>query len=111
MTQAAPLELTFLGSGNAFVGDRYWSSFILNGRYLFDAPPTLLPHLHKLGIPTLDIAAVFISALPRRPLLRPALPLPGLRARERARAEDLVIVGPPGTQKVIEEMSQLGFRA
>ncbi len=25
--KSPPLELTFLGAGNAFVGDRYWSSF------------------------------------------------------------------------------------
>src|SRR3990172_248772 len=46
------LEMTFLGSGNAFVsGGRYWSSFLANGRYLFDAPPTLLPHLKPIRTP------------------------------------------------------------
>src|SRR4030042_1537586 len=59
--KSPPLELTFLSAGNAFVGDRYWSSFLLNRRYLFDAPPTTLPHLRKLRMPTLDIAAVFIT--------------------------------------------------
>jgi ribonuclease BN (tRNA processing enzyme) len=57
----AELELKFLGSGNAFAGDRYWSSFVLNGRYLFDAPPQTLAHLNRLTIPTVDIDAVFIS--------------------------------------------------
>ena len=44
--------MLFLGSGNAFAsGGRYWSSFLANGRYLFDAPPTLLPHLKRIGTP------------------------------------------------------------
>ncbi len=108
MTREPPLELTFLGSGNAFVGDRYWSSFILNGRYLFDAPPTLLAHLHKLRIPTLDIAAVFISHFHADHFF--GLPFLFLDYEQvSARVEDLTIVGPPGMQRVAEEISQLGF--
>jgi ribonuclease BN (tRNA processing enzyme) len=55
------LELTFLGTGNAFAPTRYWSSFLVNGKYLFDAPPTLMPHLNKLGINPRDIEVIFIS--------------------------------------------------
>src|SRR3972149_11811537 len=56
------LEMTFLGSGNAFApGGRSWSSFLANGRYLFDAPPTLLPHLKRIGTPLTDIEVVFLS--------------------------------------------------
>ncbi len=108
MTRQPPLELTFLGSGNAFVRDRYWSSFVLNRRYLFDAPPTLLPHLHKLGIPTLDIAAVFISHFHADHFF--GLPFLFLDYEHvTARTEDLTIVGPAGTQRLMEEISQLGF--
>jgi ribonuclease BN (tRNA processing enzyme) len=108
MTREPPLELTFLGSGNAFVGDRYWSAFILNGRYLFDAPPTLLPHLHKLQIPTLDIAAVFITHFHADHFF--GLPFLFLDYEHvSARTEDLTIVGPAGTQRIVEEISQLGF--
>jgi ribonuclease Z len=110
MAQAsqAPLELTFLGSGNAFAGDRYWSSFVLNGRYLFDAPPTLLPHLNKLGIQTRDIAAVFVTHFHADHFF--GLPFLFLDYEHMSdRSEDLVIVAPEGGEKVIEEVSQLGF--
>ena len=108
MTQQPPLELTFLGSGNAFVEDRYWSSFVLNRRYLFDAPPTLLPHLHKLGISTLDIAAVFISHFHADHFF--GLPFLLLDYEHVSkRTENLTIVGPAGIEKIAEEISQLGF--
>src|SRR3974377_2412208 len=89
------LELTFLGSGNAFAGDRYWSSFVLNRRYLFDAPPTVLPHLNKLGTPTLDIAAVFLTHFHADHFF--GLPFLYLDYEYvSGRADDLVIVGAPG---------------
>ena len=103
-----PLVLTFLGTGNAFAGDRYWSSFVLNGRYLFDAPPTALPHLNKLGIPTLDIAAVFISHFHADHFF--GLPFLFLDGERRSnRTEDLVIVGPPGIQEISERLTEMGF--
>jgi ribonuclease BN (tRNA processing enzyme) len=107
-TASPPLELTFLGSGNAFAGDRYWSSFILNRRYLFDAPPTTLPHLTRLLIPTLDIAAVFITHFHADHFF--GLPFLFLDYEYVSkRRENLVIVGPHGVQKVIEELTELGF--
>jgi ribonuclease Z len=102
------LELTFLGSGNAFAGDRYWSSFVLNRRYLFDAPPTLLPHLNKLRIPTLDIAAVFITHFHADHFF--GLPFLYLDYEHLSnRTHDLVIVAPPGAEEIVEQVSQLGF--
>ena len=103
-----PLELTFLGSGNAFAGDRYWSSFVLNRRYLFDAPPTLLPHLNKLRIPTLDIAAVFVTHFHADHFF--GLPFLFLDYEHLSnRTEDLVIVAPPGAEEIVESASHLGF--
>ncbi len=110
MSQAkrVPLELTFLGAGNAFAGDRYWSSFVLNRRYLFDAPPTVLPHLNKLGIPTLDIAAVFVTHFHADHFF--GLPFLYLDYEYLSdRTEDLVIVAPPKGEETVEELSQLGF--
>ncbi len=108
MTPQPPLELTFLGSGNAFAADRYWSGFILNRRYLFDAPPTTLPHLHKLGVPTLDIAAAFVTHFHADHFF--GLPFLFLDYEHvSGRTEDLTIVGPAGTQRIVEDVSQLGF--
>ncbi|UCH86770.1 MAG: MBL fold metallo-hydrolase [Dehalococcoidia bacterium] len=103
------LELSFLGSGNAFAPDgRYWSSLLLNGRYLLDAPPTLLPHLKRLGVSPTDICTIFISHFHGDHFLGlPFLLLEYLHMTPRQ--ENLYIVGPPGVEKVIEAAAELAF--
>ena len=97
------LELTFLGSANAFCPDgRYWSSFLLNDRYLFDAPPTVLPHLKRLKKDPSDISAIFISHFHADHFL--GLPFLILDyAYSSRRREDLQIIGPPGSRTFLEE--------
>jgi ribonuclease BN (tRNA processing enzyme) len=103
-----PLELTFIGTGNAFAPTRYWSSFLLNGRYLFDAPPTLLPHLRKLGVDPRDIEVIFISHFHGDHYF--GLPFLLLEYAEgEPRTKDLVIIGPPGIQKRVEASTNLAF--
>ena len=103
-----PLELAFLGSGNAFAPLRYWSSFLLNGRYLFDCPPTALVHLKKMGKPPEDIRAVFISHFHADHFF--GLPFLLLEYGEsKPPSEDLVIVGPARIQEKLEWMTELGF--
>jgi ribonuclease BN (tRNA processing enzyme) len=103
------LELSFLGSANAFTpGGRYWSGFVANGRYVFEAPPTLLPHLKRLGVPLADIRAVFISHFHGDHFLGlPFLFLEHLYLTPRR--EDLLIVGPPGIEAKIEDLADLAF--
>ena len=108
MTAMPPLELTFLGSGNAFVADRYWSCFLLNRRYLFDAPPTVLPHLNKLQISPLEIVAVFITHFHADHFF--SLPFLFLDYEYvTGRTEELVIVGPRGGREVFESLTEIGF--
>ena len=97
------LELTFLGSGNAFCPDgRYWSSFLLNDRYLFDAPPTVLPHLKRLKKDPAEIIAIFISHFHADHFL--GLPFLILDyAYSGRRREDLQIIGPPGSRTFLED--------
>jgi len=102
------LELTFIGTGNAFAPTRYWSSFLLNGKYLFDAPPTLLPHLRKLGIDPRDIEVIFISHFHGDHYF--GLPFLLLEyAEAEPRTKDLVIIGPQGLQKRVEASTNLAF--
>ena len=102
------LDLTFLGTGNAFAPTRYWSSFIANGKYLFDAPPTLMPHLHKLGIDPRDIEVIFISHFHGDHY--PGLPFALLEfAEKEPRTKDLTIVGPPGIKQRVEAATNLAF--
>jgi len=96
------LELSFLGSGNAFAaGGRYWSSFLANDRYLFDAPPTLLPHLKQRGRPLNDIEVIFLSHFHGDHFMGlPFLFLEYVYLTERR--DDLWIVGPPGVEAKVE---------
>lgn len=102
------LDLTFIGTGNAFAPTRYWSSFLANGRYLFDAPPTLLPHLKKLGKDAGEIDVVFISHFHGDHYF--GLPFLLLEFAEVApREKDLTIVGPPGIAKRVQSVTDLAF--
>lgn len=103
-----PLELTFLGTGNAFAPTRYWSSFLVNDRYLFDAPPTLLPHLKKLGKDPRDIEVIFISHFHGDHFM--GLPFLLLEyAEAMPRKKDLTIIGPPGIAKRVESVTNMAF--
>ncbi len=103
-----PLELCFLGTGNAFAPQRYWNSFLLNGRYLFDCPPTVVPHLKRTGRPSEEIRTVFIThfhgdhffGLPFL-LLEYGVTTP--------RRDDLFVVGPTQIQEKLEWITELGF--
>jgi ribonuclease BN (tRNA processing enzyme) len=107
-TDKLPLELCFLGSGNAFAPLRYWSSFLVNGRYLFDCPPTALAHLKKMGKPSEDVQVVFISHFHGDHFF--GLPFLLLEYGESTpRSDDFFIVGPPRIQEKLEWMTELGF--
>jgi len=102
------LDLTFIGTGNAFAPTRYWSSFLVNDRYLFDAPPTLLPHLNRLGKDPRDIDVIFISHFHGDHYF--GLPFILLEFAEcEPRENDLTVVGPPGIAKRVKSMTDLAF--
>ena len=104
----AGLDLTFIGTGNAFAPTRYWSSFLANRRYLFDAPPTLLAHLKKLQIDPGEIDVVFISHFHGDHYF--GLPFLMLEYAELApRTKELTIIGPPGIQKHMRQVTDLAF--
>jgi ribonuclease BN (tRNA processing enzyme) len=102
------LELTFLGTGNAFAPTRYWSSFLANDHVLFDAPPTLLAHLKKLDKDPGQIDVVFISHFHGDHYFGlPFLLLEFAELSQRKRA--LTIVGPPGIAKRLQSVTDLAF--
>jgi ribonuclease BN (tRNA processing enzyme) len=105
---ASPLDITFLGSGNAFAADgRAFSSFLVNGRYLFDCGPTVLQQLRKLDIPSDDIEAVFISHFHADHFY--GVPFLMLDAKFGGRGKDLTIVGPPGIAQASEDLLRIGY--
>ncbi len=102
------LDLLFLGSGNAFAAGRYWSSFLLNDRYLFDASPVVLPHLKQCKVPTEEIDAVFISHFHGDHFF--GLPFLLLEYVEIGpRTKDLTIFGPPGIQQRVRTVTEAGY--
>jgi ribonuclease BN (tRNA processing enzyme) len=99
------MEITFLGSGNAFASEgRYWSSFIVDRRCQFDAPPTLLPHLKRLQYDLSAIEAVFLTHHHGDHFM--GLPFLMLEyVYMTRRTHDLYIVGPPGVQEWMEDFA------
>lgn len=99
------MEVSFLGSANAFASEgRYWSSFIVDGKYQFDCPPTLLPQLKKLGVSLPDIEVIFITHFHGDHFVGlPFLLLEYIYITPRTR--DLYIVGPPGCERMLEDFA------
>lgn len=103
-----PLDLLFLGTGDVYADGRYWSSFLVNGRYLFDASPIVKPHLKRVGVALADIEAVFISHFHADHILG----LPFLLfeyAHGVSRSKDLTIVGPPGIEARVRTITEAGL--
>lgn len=99
------MEVSFLGSANAFASEgRLWSSFIVDGKYQFDAPPTMLPQLKNLGIPLEDIEVIFITHFHGDHFVGlPFLLLEYVYMTQRT--TDLTIVGPPGCKEMLEDFA------
>ncbi len=96
-------EVTFLGTGSAFTTPhRYWSGFLVDRAYLFDCPPTVLPHLKRLGVPPSQVRAVFITHFHGDHFM--GLPFLVLEyAYLSPRRDDLYLVTPPGGQAFLED--------
>ena len=108
MPDRAPLDLAFVGSGNAFAPQRCWSGFLLNGRVLFDAPPTALYALKQLGEPLTRIEAIAVSHFHADHFF--GLPFLLLEyAYETRRDTDLTIAGPPGIEQRVHTLLELGY--
>jgi len=99
------MEVTFLGSSNAFAAEgRYWSSFLVDKKYLFDAPPTALPHLKQLGVSLPDLEVIFLTHHHGDHFMGvPFLLLEYMYMTPRTK--DLYIVGPPGVEQWIEDFA------
>jgi ribonuclease BN (tRNA processing enzyme) len=99
------MELTFLGSGNAFASQgRYWSSFLVDKTYQFDAPPTLLAHLKQVGADLPNLEVIFLSHHHADHFIGlPFLLLEYVYMTQRNK--DLYIVGPPGVEDWMEDFA------
>ncbi|MEW6185801.1 MAG: ribonuclease Z [Thermodesulfobacteriota bacterium] len=104
----SPLELLFLGSGNGFAPGRNFSSFLLDGRILFEPSPTSLPFLKKRGIPLHQIDYVFVSHFHGDHCFGlPFLFLDHYFVTRRERP--LTIIGQKGTRKFSNQLMEMAF--
>lgn len=110
-----PLDLTFIGSGNAFGDARCYSGFLANQHVLFDAPPTVVYGLKKARMAMEAIDTIFLSHFHGDhffglPFLLLEYTFPGAAGvRTPNRRQDLTIVGPPGVADTVERLNELAF--
>jgi ribonuclease Z len=104
---SAPIELTFLGTGNFNATAGFWNSFLINRRILVETSPIVLRHLQLVGTALTDVDVVFISHFHADHTF--GWPFFYYSALSRAqRTRDLWIVGPPGIEQFLAEMLQAG---
>ena len=97
--RVSDLEFRFIGTGNAFApGGLCWNGFVVNERYLFEAPPSALMVLNRIGVEANTIEAVLLSHHHGDHFL--GLPSLLLHWKYMGRQKPVSIVGPPGTQQL-----------
>ncbi len=98
------LELRFIGTGNAFApGGLCWNGFVVNERFLFEAPPQALQSLNKLGMDANGLDAVILSHHHGDHFL--GLPSLLLQWKYFGRQRPVVIVGPPRTRELATDIA------
>jgi ribonuclease BN (tRNA processing enzyme) len=102
------LRLTFIGSGNAFSpGGLCCNGFLVNDRFLFDAPPQALSSLNTVDVDPNAIEAVVVSHHHGDHFL--GLPFLLLHWRWKGRTKPIRIVGPSGTEALARQIGQAVF--
>ena len=103
------LSLTFIGSGNAFSpGGLCCNGFLVNGRFLFDAPPQALSSLNTIDVDPNTIEAVILSHHHGDHFL--GLPFLLLHWRWKGRTKPVRIVGPSGTTRLGKQIAEQAKR-
>ncbi len=101
----ADLDLRFIGTGNAFApGGLCWNGFVLEGRYLFEAPPQALQSLNAMKIDANDLDAVVLSHHHGDHFL--GLPFLFLQWKYSKRTRPVRIIGPRGTKELATQIGR-----
>lgn len=104
----ASLDLTFIGSGNAFApGGLCWNGFLANGAYLFETPPSTLMALNRVGADPNEIEALVLSHHHGDHFL--GMPFLLLHWKWRGRTKPVTIVGPRGTRDLALRVTEQVF--
>lgn len=93
------LEFAFIGTGNAWVAEgQCWNGFVVNGKYLFETPPSAMMALNRMGTALNEIDAVILSHHHGDHFL--GLPSLLLYWKYFGRTRPLDIIGPPETELI-----------
>lgn len=99
------LSIGFVGTGNAFAPDGLcWNGFVVDGRFLFEAPPSALMSLHRIGVDPNDLDAVIVSHHHGDHFL--GLPSLILHWKYQGRERPVTVVGPPGTVQLAKTIGE-----
>jgi ribonuclease BN (tRNA processing enzyme) len=99
------LDLAFIGTGNAFApGGLCWNGFLLNEKYLFEAPPQALMSLNRLGVDPNTLEAVVLSHHHGDHFL--GLPFLLLHWKYYGRTTPIRIIGPAETEDVTRQVCE-----
>ena len=102
------LRLTFIGSGNAFApAGLCWNGFVVDERYLFEAPPQALMSLHHVAIDPNAIEAVILSHHHGDHFL--GMPQLLLHWKYCGRTRPVRVVGPPQTRELTERIGTIVY--
>ncbi|MFN0095612.1 MAG: MBL fold metallo-hydrolase [Dehalococcoidia bacterium] len=102
------LDITFIGTGNAFSpAGLCCNGFLVNRQFLFDAPPQSLSSLNTIGIDANEIDAVVISHHHGDHFL--GLPFLLLHWRWKGRTKPVRIIGPRGTEALGKDIAEKVF--
>lgn len=102
------LQFTFIGSGNAFSpGGLCCNGFLVNDRFLFEAPPQALSSLNTIGFDPNEVEAIVLSHHHGDHFL--GLPFLLLHWRWKGRTKPIRIVGPKDTERLGKEIAQSVF--
>lgn len=102
------LELTFIGTGNAFAPRGLcWNGFLVNGRHLFEAPPQALQALNKLRVDPNEIETVVLSHQHGDHFV--GLPFLLLHWEWMNRSKPIRIVAPEGTQAAMMQLCDIAY--
>ena len=101
----AGLDLRFIGTGNAFApGGLCWNGFVVNEKYLFEAPPQALQALNVLRMDVNALDAVILSHHHGDHFL--GLPFLLLQWKFSKRTRPVRIIGPAGTKRLAGEIAE-----
>lgn len=102
------LQLTFVGSGNAFSpGGLCCNGFVVNNRFLFEAPPQALQSLNRLKYDANDLDAIILSHHHGDHFL--GLPFLFLHFKYKGRTRPIRVVGPRGTEELAKDIAERVF--